>query len=154
MYALIQCQRVSNPSTTMVDVESVQFAEDFEPSEFTVPSVGKIGTAVLELEPTVQADAILIEKLSNSPKWFRVVMKTGATGGWYYGYGYLIIIDHQNGYETYYGHCSSLLVSEGESVLKGQTIARVGSTGNSTGPHLHFEIRKNGELLNPESFVN
>ena len=87
MYALIQCLRVSNPSTTMVDVESVQFAEDFEPSEFTVPSVGKIGTAVLELEPTVQADAILIEKLSNNPKWFRVVMKTGATGGWYYGYG-------------------------------------------------------------------
>ena len=87
MYALIQCQRVSNPSTTMVDVESVQFADDFEPSEFTAPSVGKIGTAVLELEPTVQADAILIEKLSNNPKWFRVVMKTGATGGWYYGYG-------------------------------------------------------------------
>ena len=68
-------------------------------------------------------------------------------------YGYLVIIDHGNGYQTYYAHCSALYVSAGQSVAQGQNISAVGSTGNSTGPHLHFEIRYNGRTLNPQSYI-
>ena len=68
-------------------------------------------------------------------------------------YGYLVIIDHGNGVQSYYGHCSSLLVSAGDKVYKGQTIARVGSTGRSTGNHCHFEIRINGTRVNPLSYL-
>lgn len=73
--------------------------------------------------------------------------------GWKGSYGYLVIINHGNGYETYYGHCSKLLVSVGETVAKGDLIAKVGSTGNSTGSHCHFEIRYNGVTKNPENYL-
>lgn len=73
--------------------------------------------------------------------------------GWMSGYGYLIRIDHQNGYTTYYGHCSKLLVGVGAKVHKGQHIAEMGSTGRSTGNHLHFEIRLNGERKNPSNYL-
>jgi murein DD-endopeptidase MepM/ murein hydrolase activator NlpD len=72
--------------------------------------------------------------------------------GWNGGYGRLIIVDHGNGFTTYYAHNSKLLVGVGDKVEKGQTISLVGSSGRSTGPHLHFEIRKNGEPLNPLNF--
>ncbi len=68
-------------------------------------------------------------------------------------YGYLVIIDHGNGVLSYYGHCSKLLVSAGDKVYQGQTIARVGSTGRSTGNHCHFEIRINGTRVNPLSYL-
>ncbi len=73
--------------------------------------------------------------------------------GWKGSYGYTVIINHNNGYETYYAHCSKLLVSVGETVCKGDLIARVGSTGNSTGSHCHFEIRYNGTTKNPENYL-
>ena len=69
------------------------------------------------------------------------------------GFGKLIIIDHNNGYQTYYAHCSSLYVQVGQKVSKGQNIAGVGSTGNSTGNHVHFEIRSNGTPINPYDYV-
>lgn len=68
-------------------------------------------------------------------------------------YGNLLVITHSNGVQTYYGHCSKLYVSAGTTVTQGQTVAAVGSTGNSTGPHLHFEIRINGECVNPQNYV-
>lgn len=73
--------------------------------------------------------------------------------GWKGSYGYLLVITHSNGVQTYYGHCSKLYVSAGQSVSQGQTIAAVGSTGNSTGPHLHFEIRVNGVAYNPQNYL-
>ena len=73
--------------------------------------------------------------------------------GWSSGYGYLVKIDHGSGVETYYGHCSKLYVSAGDTVETGDKIAAVGSTGNSTGNHLHFEIRLNGEQVNPQKDV-
>ena len=73
--------------------------------------------------------------------------------GWSSGYGYLVKIDHKNGVETYYGHRSKLYVSAGDTVEAGEKIAAVGSTGNSTGNHLHFEIRLNGKQVNPQTYV-
>ena len=73
--------------------------------------------------------------------------------GWMSGYGYLIIIDHANGVQTYYGHCSKLYASVGDEVTAGDVIAAVGSTGNSTGNHLHLEIRLNGNKINPQLYL-
>lgn len=70
------------------------------------------------------------------------------------GYGYLVIIDHHNGIRTYYGHNSKLIVSAGQEVSAGQHIADVGSTGDSTGYHCHFEVRKNGVPQNPLCYLN
>ena len=70
------------------------------------------------------------------------------------GYGYNVIIDHKNGYKTLYGHASKLLVKKGDLVKKGQTIALVGSTGVSTGPHLHFEIRIDNIPVVPTEYID
>jgi len=77
------------------------------------------------------------------------VTYSGAMGG----YGKLIIIDHGNGITTRYGHCSKLYVKVGTQVTAGDLIAAVGNTGNSTGPHLHFEIRQNGVYVNPTNYL-
>ena len=69
------------------------------------------------------------------------------------GYGYVVKLDNGNGVQTYYGHCSSLYVSTGEKVEAGAVIAAVGSTGNSTGNHLHFEVRVNGIEVNPQNYL-
>lgn len=79
-----------------------------------------------------------------------VVTFAGATSG---GYGNLVVIDHGNGVETYYGHASAVYASNGQYVSAGDVIAAVGSTGFSTGNHLHFEIRENGCQVNPELYV-
>lgn len=73
--------------------------------------------------------------------------------GWYGGYGNAVILDHGDGVTTLYGHASRLNVSEGETVKKGDAIAAIGSTGLSTGPHLHFEVRRNGEPVDPMSYL-
>ncbi len=85
-------------------------------------------------------------------------IKAAASGtvvwsGYKGSYGYLVVISHSNGVQTYYGHCSKLYVSAGQTVSQGESIAAVGSTGNSTGPHLHFEIRVNGVAYNPQNYV-
>ena len=73
--------------------------------------------------------------------------------GWMSGYGNLVQIDHGNGYVTYYGHNSSLLVSVGDKVYKGQHIAEMGATGRVTGSHCHFEVRYNGERQDPMDYL-
>ena len=72
---------------------------------------------------------------------------------WYGGYGNSVIIDHGNGMTTLYAHCSELYVKDGDVVERGQPIAAVGSTGFSTGPHLHFELRANGEPIDPAAYL-
>lgn len=73
--------------------------------------------------------------------------------GWGSGYGYMVEIDHGNGLTTVYGHCSRLVVNVGQRVKKGEVISFMGSTGISTGPHLHYEVRANGTAVDPSSFL-
>lgn len=73
--------------------------------------------------------------------------------GWISGYGYCVIIDHGNGTSSLYGHNSSLAVSSGQAVSQGQVIAYAGSTGNSTGSHVHFEVRVGGEPVDPSAYL-
>lgn len=85
-------------------------------------------------------------------------IKAAATGtvtysGYKGSYGNLVIITHSDGTQTYYAHCNTLSVTAGQRVSQGQVIATVGSTGNSTGPHLHLEIRVNGVAQNPQNYV-
>jgi murein DD-endopeptidase MepM/ murein hydrolase activator NlpD len=70
-----------------------------------------------------------------------------------YGYGQLVEIDHGRNYVTRYGHNKKILVKVGDTLRKGQVIAKMGSTGRSTGPHVHFEVVKNGKHLNPAKFI-
>ncbi len=73
--------------------------------------------------------------------------------GWSGSYGYMVDIDHGGGFTTRYAHCSEIYVSVGEKVYQGKVIAAVGSTGVSSGPHLHFEVRKYGSVVNPASYI-
>lgn len=77
------------------------------------------------------------------------VIHAGPAGG----YGNLVIVDHGNGITSRYAHCSAIDVQKGDPVAAGQPIARVGSTGRSTGPHLHFEVRNGGTAIDPESWL-
>jgi murein DD-endopeptidase MepM/ murein hydrolase activator NlpD len=87
-----------------------------------------------------------------------VPIKAAASGTVIYSgtkgaYGKMVVIDHGNGIQTYYAHCSRLDVSSGTYVNQGDVIGAVGSTGNSTGPHLHLEVRVNGVAKNPQNYV-
>ncbi len=73
--------------------------------------------------------------------------------GWLGGYGNLVVVDHGNGLSTAYAHASTLLVGVGQSVSQGETVSLVGSTGNSSGPHLHFEVRVNGSAVDPLGYL-
>lgn len=73
--------------------------------------------------------------------------------GWENGYGQLVLLDHGNGFESIYGHCRKILVKNWDSISRGDAIALVGNTGRSTGPHVHYEIRYKGKLLNPYKFL-
>jgi murein DD-endopeptidase MepM/ murein hydrolase activator NlpD len=85
-------------------------------------------------------------------------VQVAATGrvviaGWQRGYGYVIYVDHGAGLSTRYGHLSGIGVSVGQFVTRGQTIGLVGSTGRSTGPHLHYEVRINNQPVDPRQYL-
>lgn len=81
-----------------------------------------------------------------------VVIFAGISGSLNYGYGRMVIVDHGGGLATVYAHAHSILVSRGQRVSRGEPIAIVGSTGSSTGPHIHFEVRENGQRVNPLNY--
>ncbi len=92
----------------------------------------------------------------SAPKGTTIYASDGGVvtfSGWKAGFGNLVIINHDNGFETYYAHCSRLDVNSGQRVAKGENIAAVGSTGNSTGNHIHFEIHKNNVPVNPLNYI-
>ena len=100
--------------------------------------------------------AILLREAGfpNRHKAPRRIIKAAKSGrveyaGWMGGYGRVVVIRHSDGLSTLYAHCSSLSVRNGESISQGQTVAAVGTTGRTTGPHLHFEVRKGKSPTNP-----
>ena len=72
---------------------------------------------------------------------------------WYGGYGNCVIVQHDNNLSTLYGHQSRILVKQGDTLMQGQVLGEVGSTGMSTGPHLHFEVRQNGTPVDPGGYL-
>lgn len=127
---------------------------------FVWPSVSSYitssyGTRVHPVTGTVKRHAGIDIGASYGTDVYAANSGTVIVSGWNSGgYGNYVVIDHGGGYTTLYGHCSSLLVSKGQTVTKGQVIAKVGSTGMSTGPHLHFEVLVNGSTTNPMSYFN
>tara|TARA_B100001094_G_scaffold6164_1_gene5460 strand:+ start:4516 stop:5100 length:585 start_codon:yes stop_codon:yes gene_type:complete len=89
--------------------------------------------------------------------WHDTVYATGngvvSRSRWIGGYGRCIIIEHAWGYESKYAHLHKYFVKKGDTVYKGQAIARAGNSGAVTGPHLHYEVRRNGKTTNPEAFM-
>jgi murein DD-endopeptidase MepM/ murein hydrolase activator NlpD len=85
---------------------------------------------------------------SGTPIW-AAAAGTVIHAGWLGGYGNLVVVDHGNGLATAYAHASAILVAVGQHVSQGETVSLVGSTGNSSGPHLHFEVRVNGVAVDP-----
>jgi murein DD-endopeptidase MepM/ murein hydrolase activator NlpD len=73
--------------------------------------------------------------------------------GWRDGYGHTVVIQHEDGYSTFYAHCSKIMVQVGDWVKQGDQIALVGSTGRSTGSHLHYSVMRHGQLLNPLKYL-
>ena len=94
-------------------------------------------------------DIAAAEGDSVSPCWDGTVVFAGVKGG----YGNVVEVEHPGGWKSVYGHLRSFSVKSGESVSAGEKIAEVGSTGRSTGPHLHFELRRDGETVNPENML-
>lgn len=93
-------------------------------------------------------EGIDISALTGTPIW-AAAAGTVIHAGWLGGYGNLVVLDHGNGLATAYAHASAILVAVGQQVSQGETVSLVGSTGNSSGPHLHFEVRVNGVAVDP-----
>ncbi len=93
-------------------------------------------------------EGIDITASTGTPIW-AAAAGTVIHAGWLGGYGNLVVVDHGNGLATAYAHASAILVAVGQQVAQGETLSLVGSTGNSSGPHLHFEVRVNGIAVDP-----
>lgn len=144
-------ESVKEPVDEIVRTGTRNLAEFTGSGTFSMPNAGRISSKFGARWGRTHTGIDIAAK-SETPIYAAdtgVVSFAGGKGS----YGNLVKIDHQNGYETYYAHCCKILVEEGEVVEKGKKIALVGSTGNSTGPHCHFEIRLNGEAQNPLDFV-
>jgi murein DD-endopeptidase MepM/ murein hydrolase activator NlpD len=154
------------------DIFSFWDTSNLDPYKFDFKTIG--GTVEL---PVLESDcgfALPVPGNLNSPfgyRWGRqhagvdLQLKTGDTvcaafdgvvrmSMWYYGYGNCVVIRHHNGIETLYGHLSARLVKPGDPVNAGQIIGLGGSTGHSTGPHLHFETRFMGKAFNPQNLID
>ncbi|NJN81147.1 MAG: peptidoglycan DD-metalloendopeptidase family protein [Caldilineaceae bacterium] len=116
---------------------------------FDWPTAGSIGQKFWSGHPAIDIGAWTGAPVAAADGGYVAV----ATGGWNGGYGNHVIIDHGNGFVTLYAHLNSIFVRPGENVSRGEHIGSVGNTGNSTGPHLHFEIRYQGVQRNPFSYL-
>lgn len=116
---------------------------------FSWPTAGYISQGYWGGHPAIDIAGYIGESVTAADGGYVVL----AGGGWNGGYGNHVIIDHGNGFTTLYAHLTSIFVTPGMTVSKGQEIGTMGSTGNSTGPHLHLEIRYNGVPYNPSSYL-
>lgn len=168
---------VNFPFNTFVNDETFELAigqllivpEGVRPAETTSPRIRQLtpdagtvvasGTFVWPASGTISQNFVWYHKgidIANrsTPSVLAADSGTVVTAGWSsYGYGNHIIVDHGNGYKTLYGHLSKIFVVGGQTVARSNAIGQMGSTGRSTGTHLHFEVIKNGVYLNPISIL-
>lgn len=116
---------------------------------FSWPSAGYVSQGYWRGHPAIDLAGWLGAPVTASDAGYVVL----AGGGWNGGYGNYVIVDHGNGFTTMYAHLNSIFVKPGETVSRGQQVGTMGNTGNSTGPHLHFEIRYNGVSYNPAGYL-
>ncbi len=116
---------------------------------FSWPTAGYVSQSYWGGHPAVDIAGWLGAPVSAADAGYVVL----AGGGWNSGYGNYVIVDHGNGFTTLYAHMNSVFVKPGETVSKGQQVGTMGNTGNSTGPHLHFEIRYDDVPYNPSSYL-
>lgn len=116
---------------------------------FSWPTAGYVSQGYWRGHPAIDVAGWLGAPVTAADSGYVVL----AGGGWNGGYGNYVIIDHGNGFTTLYAHLNSIFVKPGETVSRGQQVGTMGNTGNSTGPHLHFEIRYNGVPYNPANYL-
>ena len=151
--------------TVKTAIQEIEQQKEEEERWNALPSIHGIKLAVTPIEGTITSRYGVSSSIRKSTHTgldisavtgtdIKVVADgTVISAGYSGSYGYLVKVDHGNGVETWYAHTSKMYVKKGDTVKAGDVIAAVGSTGNSTGPHLHLEIRVNGETVNPQNYL-
>lgn len=161
----VEVAKVNVQETVQTAIQEIEQQKEEEERWNALPSINGIKLAVTPIEGRITSRYGVSSNIRKSTHTgldisavkgtdIKVVADgTVISAGYSGSYGYLVKVDHGNGVETWYAHTSKMYVKKGDTVKAGDVIAAVGSTGNSTGPHLHFEIRKNGKTLNPQKYM-
>ena len=151
--------------TVKTAIQEIEQQKEEEERWNALPSIHGIKLAVTPIEGTITSRYGVSSRIRKSTHTgldisavtgtdIKVVADgTVISAGYSGSYGYLVKVDHGNGVETWYAHTSKMYVKKGDTVKAGDVIAAVGSTGNSTGPHLHLEIRIDGKTVNPQKYL-
>ena len=161
----LEVAKVNVQETVQTAIEEIEQQKEEEERWNALPSINGIKLAVTPIEGTITSRYGVSSSIRKSTHTgldisavtgtdIKVVADgTVISAGYSGSYGYLVKVDHGNGVETWYAHTSKMYVKKGDTVKAGDVIAAVGSTGNSTGPHLHLEIRVNGETVDPQNYL-
>ena len=161
----LEVAKANVQETVQTAIEEIAQQKEEEERWNALPSINGIKLAVTPIEGTITSRYGVSSRLRKSTHTgldisavtgtdIKVVADgTVISAGYRGSYGYLVKVDHGNGVETWYAHTSKMYVKKGDTVKAGDVIAGVGSTGNSTGPHLHLEIRVNGETVDPQDYL-
>ena len=161
----LEVAKINVQETVQTAIEEIEQQKEEEERWNALPSINGIKLAVTPIEGTITSRYGVSSNIRKSTHTgldisavtgtdIKVVADgTVISAGYSGSYGYLVKVDHGNGLETWYAHTSKMYVKKGDTVKAGDVIAAVGSTGNSTGPHLHLEIRINGEHVDPQDYL-
>ncbi len=161
----VEVAKVNVQETVQTAIQEIEQQKEEEERWNVLPSINGIKLAVTPIEGRITSRYGVSSNIRKSTHTgldisavkgtdIKVVADgTVISAGYSGSYGYLVKVDHGNGVETWYAHTSKMYVKKGDTVKAGDVIAAVGSTGNSTGPHLHLEIRVNGETVNPQNYL-
>ena len=161
----LEVAKANVQETVQTAIEEIEQQKEEEERWNALPSINGIKLAVTPIEGTITSRYGVSSNIRKSTHTgldisavtgtdIKVVADgTVISAGYSGSYGYLVKVDHGNGVETWYAHTSKMYVKKGDTVKAGDVIAAVGSTGNSTGPHLHLEIRIDGKTVNPQKYL-
>ncbi len=161
----LEVAKANVQETVQTAIEEIEQQKEEEERWNALPSINGIKLAVTPIEGRITSRYGVSSRIRKSTHTgldisavtgtdIKVIADgTVISAGYSGSYGYLVKVDHGNGVETWYAHTSKMYVKKGDTVKAGDVIAAVGSTGNSTGPHLHLEIRVNGEHVDPQDYL-